>query len=98
MDRIAAYPPPHTRSVFPIFILTKPSNSTPWFGAEAVGEGGGEVAGLDDDFTEGGVFVVGVDGAVGGEVFSDVSVGVVAWQGCATLTLALSHRERGING
>ena len=75
--RIPAHPPPHARAVLPVLVLTQAGDGTTRLSAEAVGEGIGQIAGLNDDFPERAILVMGGDGAIGGEVLGDVTVGVV---------------------
>ena len=43
-NRIPAHPPPNLRPVLAHLVLVQPRHGTPGLGAEAVGEGRGEVA------------------------------------------------------
>ena len=75
--RIPTQPPSNLRLVLPHLVLVQSCHKAPGLGAEAMGEGGGEFAGLDQRLTEGGVVVVRDYLAIGGDVLGDIAVGVV---------------------
>jgi len=75
---IPTQPPAQARTILPIFVLTEGGGGAPGFGAETVGEGGGEASRLDCNLTKGALFVVGGNGAVGTHVLGDITVGVIA--------------------
>ena len=53
-------------------------------------EGGGQRAGSDEGFAEGGVVVVGGDSAVGRDILRDVAIRIIRWEENAVVA---DHRE-----
>ena len=88
-DRIAGQPAAEAGGVVAVAVVERIGFGVVVFGGEA--EGGWMGCGGDQKFAEGGIVVMGEDGTGRGDVFGDVSVGVVGRVGSSRL--GIRHGE-----